>query len=379
MSAFDGLLAVTILLLSLTGWRRGTLGTALPIIGCVAGLWVGGLVLGDPAGWSSLLSLVWLICFVLGGSLVARRLQRLIESRRGPQPLRRFERAGGALLGALLGAFVTAILGFSLLQQPHEMPLRRAAENSLFLREASENGPTGALARGFSGLAGLQVAIFPNVAAPDPQILKKGPVRASIDGHVALVAGESCGVSTYGTGVMVGPETLVTAAHVVAGVDPEGILVLPEGQSRATLGRVVYFNPATEVAIVRVPGVSSSPLGIAGKTRRGEPVAIAGYGGEHGLMRKPGRLGDSQGLRSRDVFGRIVTRDVEWVRGDAIPGDSGGPIFDDRGRLVGITSSLARHFSNGLYIVPGPVIASALSELGTRDRTVTSSDRCPAE
>jgi S1-C subfamily serine protease len=126
----------------------------------------------------------------------------------------------------------------------------------------------------------------------------------------------------------------------LGGQTPESILIPPawdEGDLSQDLALLVFGQP-----LGTQRGISVYPR-MGGNINVGDPVFIAGYGfNEH--RQKPGEiLWGTNKVRSLsaqyiDVKGMD---EGDFPAGDdvtAAPGDSGGPIFDTRFNLVGITS-----------------------------------------
>ncbi len=135
---------------------------------------------------------------------------------------------------------------------------------------------------------------------------------------------------SVGAGFFVGPEELLTNAHVLC---PEGVAVSVVFHDGRTLpGGVVRRDVALDLALVRVPGAQAAglALGDAGALALGDRVLAAGS--PVGL-----EFSVSEGLVSsleRVLYG------VAYVQTDAKinPGNSGGPLLDARGRVVAIVS-----------------------------------------
>src|SRR5207237_10030309 len=98
------------------------------------------------------------------------------------------------------------------------------------------------------------VAIVP---PPDPTLLRRPGVRAAAP-SVVRVVGTACGLSVEGSGWVARPETVVTAAHVVAGEHDTAVEV---AGSRAPLpATVTAFDPRNDVAVLHVAGLKTPPL-----------------------------------------------------------------------------------------------------------------------
>jgi serine protease Do len=84
-----------------------------------------------------------------------------------------------------------------------------------------------------------------------------------------------CGVS-IGSGFVVGPETVLTNAHVLCRSGAAPSVVTPDGTTYT--GAVVSTDPAIDLAALRVAGLTAPPLVLADATAlaRGDRVMIAG-------------------------------------------------------------------------------------------------------
>ena len=68
-----------------------------------------------------------------------------------------------------------------------------------------------------------------------------------------------------------------------------------------------------------------------------DPIAILGYPQDGPFDIETGRIRAKQTLRSPDIYGDgAVIRDVYSIRGLVRPGNSGGPIVDSAGQVVGV-------------------------------------------
>jgi len=146
---------------------------------------------------------------------------------------------------------------------------------------------------------------------------------------MALLPCANAQVST-GTGFAVAPGLLITNHHVIDGCTAIEV-VSAVGRRRAA---VVDADPLIDLALLRVPGMrgGAAKLRSPNNVRLGEPVMVFGFP-LSGSLTSGGNFtsGLVSGLRGlRDTVGEIqITAPVQ-------PGNSGGPVMDASGSVVGV-------------------------------------------
>jgi S1-C subfamily serine protease len=142
-----------------------------------------------------------------------------------------------------------------------------------------------------------------------------------------------CGGLVYGSGFPVGNDYILSNAHVVAGTHTHRVLV-PDGRSLAA--EVVLFDPERDVSILYVPGLNLTPLSRADASR-GTTGATIGYPGGGNETIGAAAVRTAVAAVGRDIYGENqVTREIYVLTADIHPGNSGGPMVDANGRVVGV-------------------------------------------
>jgi serine protease Do len=179
------------------------------------------------------------------------------------------------------------------------------------------------------------------------------PLRALSEGLASLVARVSPGVvglaqegRGQGSGIVFTPDGYVlTNAHVVQ----KGAVRVRIGGDVAS-GAVVGRDPRTDLAVVRVEAADLQPLELAERPPRVGELVVA--------------IGNPLGFDRSVSLGVVSAIDRELpARGSALeglvqtdaavnPGNSGGPLLDMEGRVVGVNTAMVP-FARGLgFAVP---------------------------
>lgn len=156
--------------------------------------------------------------------------------------------------------------------------------------------------------------------------------RTSMPLTVALVASDA---SSSGSGVISSEDGLIlTAAHVVQGSDTMDV-VFPDGKTRK--GKVLGANYGIDLAMVQIEGTDKWPFAKRGTSKNlaiGQWVVATGHAAGFDPARTPP-------IR----FGRVVSKGPgNFFTTDCtlIGGDSGGPLFDLEGNIIGINSNIGQ-------------------------------------
>ena len=143
----------------------------------------------------------------------------------------------------------------------------------------------------------------------------------------------------YGSGFVVAPGLVVTNRHVVLGdggeVVPAVKVALPDGGRETVLGRVLAVAADRDLALVEAPGLAAPPLQVRDEEpARSEDLMIFGYPlpTAMGVSLKATR-GVVTGAPSVEKNGMFTTDAA------ASPGNSGGPVVDDQGRVIGVLTA----------------------------------------
>ncbi len=151
--------------------------------------------------------------------------------------------------------------------------------------------------------------------------------------------------SATGSGVVIAPDGYVlTNSHVVHGT--RGVTIEFTDGTRAD-ARLVGEDPATDLAVVcaSASGLAYATLGDSGGLRVGQLIIAIGnpFGFQStvsaGVISALGRV-----LRSRD--GRLIENVVQHTA-PLNPGNSGGPLVDSRGHVVGVNTAII-HMAQGI-------------------------------
>lgn len=165
----------------------------------------------------------------------------------------------------------------------------------------------------------------------------------------------------YGSGVVISADGLVlTARHVIAGAASISI-VLPGGEER-TATVLADDYPFQDVALLRVDGRGLRParLGASATVRPGDPVAVISTG----VYTYDNQV--KQGIISGSNlhFPRPGVTYLGMLQTDAAVnnGDSGAPLFNAAGEVVGLVTSVVRQNPAG-DAVQGVGYAHAIDDL----------------
>ena len=168
-------------------------------------------------------------------------------------------------------------------------------------------------------------------------------------------------VTAEGTGIVIGSTgEILTNAHVVRGeVGGASTVTVTLHDSSTRTAQIVAVDSAHDVALLKVSGVSNLPvleLGDSGSAAPGDSVVAIGYalGLEGGPSVTTGIISATGRTAAAEAgFGRN-SRLTNLLQTDApiSSGDSGGPLLDAAGRVVGVNTmvatSTARTAANGI-------------------------------
>jgi predicted Zn finger-like uncharacterized protein len=157
-----------------------------------------------------------------------------------------------------------------------------------------------------------------------------------------------------------------------APVQPVVTLVFHSGtpQERSAQAEVVLSDAARDLALLRVVGLQQlpTPIPLVRKPPLAEtmPVFLFGFPFGEALTLDDGNPAVTVGkgsVSSIRLNGRGEIARIQ-IDGDLNPGNSGGPVVDGQGRLVGIAVAKVRNTQIGLAIPPGELIT--MLEQGAR-------------
>lgn len=380
MNELDALLLVLAALAAYGGWRVGFTARAFSWAGMVAGLLLASRVLPtvvrSQGGADQVALLAIVFGVLLGGAVFGQVVGYVVGMRlRVAIPAGGAEiadRTGGALAG-VLGVLAAFWLLLPTMANTPDWPAQQARTSVIadLVHQYFPRPPDTMLA--LRRLVGRD--LFPQVLeglgpAPD---LGAPPVQSGLDQATAQrvarstvqVAAQACSRVQEGSGAVIDVDTVVTNAHVVAGSSRTSVIRHPDGAQLPA--QVVAFDPARDIAILRVAGIGRDPLPIdLVEPERGAIGAVFGHPRGGPLAVQPYQVGQIVNATGRDIYDSSPTqRRVEFLAAALAPGDSGGALVDPRGMVVGVAFAIAPDRPNVAYALATSEVTPVLAAAGS--------------
>jgi S1-C subfamily serine protease len=357
-SVVDLILIALIIMFALNGYRQGFLVGALSFVGFFGGALVGlqlaPLVVARMQSPLArvVVSLIAVFGLALGGQALAAwagtRLRHAIRSEQG----RRADDVAGigvSVVALLLVAWMVA----GPLASSSLPAVAGAVRNSTILGAVDSVMPSQARVL-YNGLRDtIANGDFPEVfgdmtptnarevAAPDPKLANSAAVKTARSSVVKVTgSAPSCKRRIEGSGFVFAPGMVMTNAHVVAGT--QGALTVEVNGSRDS-GRVVLYDPETDLAVVSVPGLDAPVMQwAAAQAETGADAIVVGYPLDGPFTPVSARVRDIRQVKGPDIYkANEVIREVYTIRSNVRSGNSGGPLIDPSGHLLGVIFAAA--------------------------------------
>lgn len=159
-----------------------------------------------------------------------------------------------------------------------------------------------------------------------------------------------------GTGFMLkNNDIIITNEHVARGAKQ---VVVTSNNMEKQVANVVYLDPLADIAFLRLlslpAGIPTAELCDTDQYKEGEDVIA--IGNPFGL----------ENTVTRGIISKIISEEenVEFIQHDAAlnPGNSGGPLINDRGKIIGMNTSNISNGENVGFALSAKILRKAIED-----------------
>lgn len=395
VNLLDVLLLLVVVAYAVTGYRRGLVASAVLLAGflggAVLGVWALPSVVGHFEAGSSAAAVVAVLVVLVPAGLghaLAGRLAWGLRRRLTWAPVRGVDGVGGAAVNSLT-VLLVAWVAATVVVSTNSTFLTREIRDSRLLGAVQDAMPEQAptwFSRTTDALTG---AGFPQVFNPfehEPATSVARPSGDAVTGDAVRAARSSVvkveGVADVGggrrgqegSGFVYAPGHVMTNAHVVAGVNDPTVRVGGTGWPRPA--KVVLFDPATDVAVLDVPGLDAPVLPFDKTAKRGDAAVVAGFPENGGLDLRAATVANQVRAKGQDIYGDgLATRSVYSVRSLVRPGNSGGPLLSPSGRVYGVVFARSTANAETGYVLTAEQVAADAERGAKATKRVSTGSR----
>lgn len=358
-SVLDIILIALIVIFAINGYRQGFVVGLLSFIGFFGGAAIG-LQLGPLLAnlfHTEIVRLLVSLGAVFGIALLGQglanwlglRIRGGIRNRTG----QKVDDIGGSVVSVVALLIVVWLVAAPLASS--SLPgLARAVRTSAVLHGVNSVMPQAAQALSDELRSTVDTSGFPDVfGGLIPTNVRQVPPPNPAIAHTALVQGAersvvkvegsapSCDRRIEGSGFVFAPGRILTNAHVVAGT--RRVQVLADGARFAVPGTVVVYDPERDLAVISAPQLDAPVLSFAtNKAKTNADAVVLGYPLDGPFDAEPARVRDVRLISGPDIYeSHTVTRDIYTIRGLVRSGNSGGPLINSSGDVLGVIFAAA--------------------------------------
>ena len=393
MNWVDLVVVIIAVIAAVSGARQGIV-IALPafvgvLLGAVIGVRVAPLLITnftDPATRVAFAVAILVLLVALGetfGVWCGRMLKQRI---RNPK-LAWVDNALGAILQGLVVFVVAWMIALPLTSFSGLPGLSSALQSSAVLGEVNNLMPDSARQLPADLRKLFDVPGLPNVTnpfsrtpitdvGPPDTALQNSAIVQDVRPSIVKIHGEapSCSRALEGSGFVIAPQRVLTNAHVVAGTDVVAVEV-NNGQLDA---HVVYYNSDIDLAILAVPDLTAPPLHFdSAPGTEGQDSIVLGYPLDGPYTASAARIRSRINLPGPNIYDdRTENRDVYTIYAQVRSGNSGGPLIDTRGGVLGVVFGAAVDDPTTGFALTAQQVTSVLPANPTSLYQSVSTDQC---
>lgn len=352
LTSLDFALIIVAVFSMRNGWRRGLILGVFSTLGLILGIWIANsaleVIYGASTGIDTKRVTVTTLVFLTGifiGSMFGVVVGRFAQTLFARGPLKLINKISGSLFSLLTWSLVVWLVSGFLTGLPVSK-VTTSINDSAVISKLDELAPEQLrnfvdVARSFITSSQLpEVAIDaivgPEVQEPDPAILANEKIVAALASVVRIESiSEDCNTKLTGSGFVIGDNLVVTNAHVIAGITKPNVRV--GGKGKSVSGKVIYFDPNIDLALIRTSKLTAPALTIGNELRRSDMAVAAGFPGGGSLALIPARVKALAKSIDTNIYGvGEVTRELYVLRADVKQGDSGGALINEQGQVSGV-------------------------------------------
>ncbi|MBO0868854.1 MAG: MarP family serine protease [Micromonosporaceae bacterium] len=356
-SLVDVALIILIIVFAVNGYRQGFVIGVFTFVGFFGGAAIG-LQLGPLLARLTqsdlarvFISLITIFALAITGQAIAgyfgQKLRAGIRNRTGQT----VDDLGGSVV-QVVALLLVAWLVAAPLGSAGIPGLARAVRSSAVLHGVDKVMPSQARALSDALRQTVDTTTFPDVfGGLSPTRVRDVPApngslaasRVVVNARASVVkilsSAPSCSRRIEGSGFIYASERVMTNAHVVAGT--RTTTVIQGGQDFRA--QVVVYDPQRDLAVLAVPGLTGSQLRFNNsRARTGSDAIVLGYPLDGPYNAQSARIRDVGLIRGPNIYNSAtVTRDIYTVRGLVRPGNSGGPLINKDGQVLGVIFAAA--------------------------------------
>jgi S1-C subfamily serine protease len=376
------------LIAAISGWRSGALGSLMSFVGVVLGA-IAGVMLAphivshiDSSRGKLFTALFLILALVVIGEVAGVVLGRAVRGSIRSGPVRLVDSVVGVALQLVVVLVAAWLLG-SPLTSSNQPNLAAAASGSTVITEVDKYAPDWlrAVPDRMSGLlstSGLPEVLEPigrtsvqTVDAPDASLADSLVVAKSRPSVVKIRGvAPACQKVLEGTGFVIAPNRVMSNAHVVAGSDSVTVEAEDGKEYDAT---VVSYDPNADISILDVPDLPIQPLQFAQEAAKsGTDAVVLGFPGGGEFVATPARVREIIELSGPDIYKTTtVNREVYTIRGLVRQGNSGGPMINRAGQVIGVVFGAAVDDNDTGFVMTTDEVSRQLAKIGNTSKVAT--------